>query len=133
VITLFHSPKVTSSTRVYTLLKQANAHAASTATEDQASSHHTQSKQERTDFELDVTEEAPTQDQLKNILDYVGAGKAGDLVKGAKDASDAIKKLNESGDNFLRPVVSAAQTSLVGRQSADYGIIGCRLGKGKSW
>jgi len=62
---------------------------------------------------LDVTEEAPTQDQLKNILDYVGAGKVGEVVKGARDASDAIRKVNESGDNFLRPVVSAAWTSLV--------------------
>lgn len=52
VITLFHAPKNPVSTRVYTLLKQANATAVSHATEDQASDHSKQSKLERTDFEL---------------------------------------------------------------------------------
>lgn len=52
VITLFHSPSNATSTRVYTLLKQLNAHSQSHATEDQASDHTKQSTLERTDFEL---------------------------------------------------------------------------------
>lgn len=52
VITLFHAPKNPVSTRVYTLLKQANATAVAHATEDQASDHSKQSKLERTEFEL---------------------------------------------------------------------------------
>lgn len=52
MITLFHSPNVPASTRVYTLLKQTAATAQAHATEDQASSHDKQAKLERTDFEL---------------------------------------------------------------------------------
>lgn len=55
MITLFHSPSVPASTRVYTLLKQANATAAAHATEDQASSHDKQAKLERTEFELGMS------------------------------------------------------------------------------
>jgi hypothetical protein len=52
-----------------------------------------------------VTEEPPTQDQLKSILEYVGPQKVGSLVKGAKDEADAMKKLKHGPDNFQRPVV----------------------------
>lgn len=52
VVTLFHNPKLPTSTRVHTLLKQLNAASVAHATEDQASDHSKQSKQERTDFEL---------------------------------------------------------------------------------
>ena len=52
VITLFHSPSNPASTRVHTLLKQLNATSQAHATEDQASDHGSQSKLERTDFEL---------------------------------------------------------------------------------
>ncbi|PGH04196.1 hypothetical protein AJ79_07174 [Helicocarpus griseus UAMH5409] len=122
VITLFHKPSLPSSARILTLLKQANAEAASAATEDQASdtSPSTITKQRRSEFELDVTEAPPTPDQLKSILDYVGAGvggdvakarggaamaKPGDLVEGARDRLDALKRLREDGGRFVRPVV----------------------------
>lgn len=52
MITLFHSPNLPASTRVYTLLKQASATSQAHATEDQASSHDKQAKMERTEFEL---------------------------------------------------------------------------------
>lgn len=94
------------SVRIQNLLKQASANAQETATEDQASDHTHQNKQvQREPFELEVTEAAPTPDQLQSILEYVGAGKAPQLVKGAQDQSDALKKLKENGDNFQRPVV----------------------------
>jgi hypothetical protein len=51
-VTLFHNPTLPASTRVHTLLKQLNATPVAHATEDQASDHKTQSKLERTDFEL---------------------------------------------------------------------------------
>lgn len=89
-----------------TLLKQANAQSASHATEDQASSHESQSKSERTEFELDVSEAPPTADQLKNILEYLGGGAASKLVKGASNETDALRKLKENGELFQRPVVS---------------------------
>lgn len=94
------------SSRVLTLLKQASAEASETATADQALHHSHQTKDQRPEFELDVTEEPPTSDQFRSILDYVGAHRAKDLVEGATDASDAIRRLSEHGGAFKRPVVS---------------------------
>ncbi|EXJ86441.1 hypothetical protein A1O3_03392 [Capronia epimyces CBS 606.96] len=106
VITLFHKPSVPASARVLTLLKQASAQASETATEDQASDHTPQNTAVTRDpFELEVTETAPTPDQLKSIFGYLGAGVAGDLVKGAASQSDALRKVQENGDVFTRPVV----------------------------
>jgi arsenate reductase-like glutaredoxin family protein len=105
VVTLFHKPSVQASTRIATLLKQASAQSQEHATEDQASDHSHQHSQ-RDPFQLDITEAPPTPDQLKSIFEYVGGSKAAQLVKGASSQSDALKKLKESPDNFLRPVVS---------------------------
>ncbi|KAH7392756.1 thioredoxin-like protein [Pyrenochaeta sp. MPI-SDFR-AT-0127] len=106
VVTLFHKPSNQASTRVLTLLKQANAQSVSHATEDQASSHDAQNKAERTEFELDVTEAPPTPDQLKNILEYLGGpSAAGKLISGASDESDALRRLKADGDVFQRPLV----------------------------
>jgi hypothetical protein len=52
-----------------------------------------------------VTEEPPTPDQLKSILEYVGAQKASTIIRGAKNESDAMRKLKENVDNFNRPIV----------------------------
>ncbi|OAX81276.1 hypothetical protein ACJ72_04384 [Emergomyces africanus] len=95
VITLFHKPSLPASTRVLTLLKQANVAAAAAATADQASDVPAS---RRSEFELNVTEDPPTPDQLKSILDYVGAG-------GARDRLDALRRLKEDGEKFVRPVV----------------------------
>lgn len=87
-------------------MKQASAHAHETATEDQASDHSHQNKMVNRDpFELEITESAPTPDQLKNIFEYLGGGKAAQIVKGASSESDALRKVKESGDNFQRPVL----------------------------
>jgi len=106
VITLFHKPSVQASVRVQTLLKQASAQASQHATEDQASDHSAQNDTvtRNEPFELEVTESAPTPDQLKSILEYVGSGKAGQLVEGAASESDALRKVKENGGSFIRPV-----------------------------
>jgi hypothetical protein len=52
-----------------------------------------------------VTEEPPTEDQLRSILEYIGPQKASTIIKGAKDEADAMRKLAASGDSFERPVV----------------------------
>ena len=85
--------------------KQASANASEHATEDQASDHSAQSKPNRAEFELEVTEEPPTQDQLKSILEYVGAQKASTIIKGARDEADAMRKLKENSESFQTPVV----------------------------
>lgn len=97
------------------MLKQAHATAVSHSTEDQASSHAAQEKAERHEFELDVTEQAPTSDQMKNILEYLGgptAGAAGKIVRGARDERDAVRRVGEDGESFLRPVVSELRVRL---------------------
>ncbi|KAK4635752.1 Putative redox protein fmp46, mitochondrial [Fulvia fulva] len=104
VVTLFHAPKVPASSRVYTLLKQANATAVANATEDQASDHSTQSKLERTEFELDIQEGAPTSDQLSSILEYLGPSKAGSVIEGATGTTDALRKFKQNEGSFQRPV-----------------------------
>ena len=103
MVTLFHKPSLQASIRAHTILKQASAHASESATEDQASDHSHQNK--RSDpFELEVTEAEPTPDQLRSIFEYLGSGKAGELVKGAASESEAMKKIKEDGSLFNRPV-----------------------------
>lgn len=109
VITLFHKPSVPASVRVLTLLKQVSAHASETATEDQAADHTAQNKLQRTEFTLDVTEEPPTTDQAKSILEYIGVQNTGKLVEGAMSESDAMKKLREDSKKLKWPVVSLVQ------------------------
>lgn len=119
-ITLFHSPTLAPSTRVLNILKQASIAASETATEDQASDTTAHAQQQRGEFELEVTTAAPTVDQLRNILDYIspvtvsGAGAGaqekvsygvGEIVKGARDAEDAVKRFKEDQGRFVRPVV----------------------------
>lgn len=105
VITLFHKAGSPASLRVHTLLKQASAKASEHATQDQASDHTPQTHTRRQEFELEVTEEPPTEDQLHSILEYLGVHRAGDVISGAKNESDALKKLALSKDSFQRPLV----------------------------
>ncbi|KAH8169899.1 hypothetical protein LIA77_10443 [Sarocladium implicatum] len=104
IITLFHKPSNPASTRVATLLKQASANAQAGATEDQASDHSHQSHPAREEFELNITEDAPTQDQVQTILDYVGESKVQSIIKGAQDQKDALKRFKENKESFQRPV-----------------------------
>ncbi|KAI5307963.1 hypothetical protein KEM55_006930 [Ascosphaera atra] len=62
------------------------------------------------EFELEVTENPPTEEQLTTIFDYLGPeaaipGKPSDLVKEARNQEDAIKKVLENGNSFIRPVI----------------------------
>ncbi|KFY80951.1 hypothetical protein V499_00246 [Pseudogymnoascus sp. VKM F-103] len=105
VITLFHSPTAPASMRVHSLLKQASAAAGETATEDQASDHTQQTKSSvQTEFELNVIEDAPTPDQLKSILEYVGENGAGKVVQGATSGKDAFTKWKKDKGSFQRPL-----------------------------
>ncbi|KAI9652911.1 MAG: hypothetical protein M1831_006340 [Alyxoria varia] len=105
IITIFHKPSSQTSVRILNLLKQQAATASETATEDQASDHTGHHRAQRTEYDLDVTEAAPTSDQLKAILEYAGSNNIGQIIKGAGGISDAVKKLSQSSDTFIRPVV----------------------------
>ncbi|KAL1585871.1 hypothetical protein WHR41_05103 [Cladosporium halotolerans] len=104
VITLFHKPSNQASVRAHTLLKQTAANATATATEDQAADHASQSKLERTEFELDVQETAPTTDQLSSILEYLGPAQAGSVISDATGTTDALKKFKANENSFKAPV-----------------------------
>ena len=110
MVTLFHRPASTSSVRALALLKQISATVGNNGSEGLAANHVTRSKLKRGEFELNVTDDAPTGDQLRSILEFVGARKASQLVKDARDEADAMKKLKENGDNFQRPVVGRHST-----------------------
>lgn len=104
---MFHKANSPASTRVATLLKQISATATETATEDQASDHTAQTKNTRQEeFELNITEDPPTSDQLTTILEYVGKAGIPSVIKGAHTENEAMKKFKENAENFQRPVVS---------------------------
>lgn len=93
--------------RVASILKQASANAAEQATEDQASDHSSQSSPDRAEFDLEITEEAPTPDQLQTLLQYAGTSAISSLVKGASNETEAMRLFKKSAENFQRPVVSS--------------------------
>jgi hypothetical protein len=91
--------------RVAALLNQTSANASEPATEDQASDHSAQtSSPQQTEFQLEITEDPPTPDQLKTILEYVGNSSIPFIVKGANTENEAFRKLKESIDNDTMPL-----------------------------
>ncbi|KAL7913467.1 thioredoxin-like protein [Trichoderma velutinum] len=96
IVTLFHKASSPASVRVSNLLKQASTNAQKSATQD--------SEARRDPFELNITEDAPTVDQVQTILEYVGQSGASQVVKGARDDKDALKKFKENKENLLRPL-----------------------------
>lgn len=113
VITIFHKPSIAASTRALNLLKKATAQASETAKTDQASGHSGQNKVQRNDIDLEVSEESPTGDQLRNILQYIGADRASLVVRGASSVAEAVKKLEQDTNLFQHPVVSLARNDMV--------------------
>ncbi|KZZ90630.1 Thioredoxin-like fold protein [Ascosphaera apis ARSEF 7405] len=117
VITLFHNPSLRSSIRALDLLKRASALAQESSSgmtfNDAEPNSETSSKNipvPGNEFELEVTTKPPTEDQLNNIFDYLGAtaaipGKPSEIVQGARDREEAIRKVMADGSKFIRPVV----------------------------
>ncbi|KAI0096386.1 DUF1687-domain-containing protein [Nemania sp. FL0031] len=101
IITLFHKAGSPASVRAAAVLKQVSTNATEAATEDQASNKPIY----RSDFELNITEEPPTADQVKTILEYVGKNKISSIIKGATSETEAIRIFNKTPDSFKRPVV----------------------------
>jgi hypothetical protein len=104
-VTVFHKASSPASVRVANLLKQVSANASSGATLDQASDHSAQTAPIREEFELNITEDLPTDDQVKTILEYVGTSGIPKVINGANTEKDALRKFKESRENFIRPVV----------------------------
>lgn len=104
-MTVFHKASSPASVRVANLLKQVSANATSGATLDQASDHSAQTAPIRDQFELNITEDPPTDDQVKTILEYVGSNGIPNVIKGANNEKEALRKFKESKENFIRPVV----------------------------
>jgi hypothetical protein len=95
------------------MLKQANANTATTAKEDQISSHDSNSAAQKKEFALDVTEQAPTSDQLRSILEFAGEEKVGSIVEGASDVADAQRRVRLDLSTLKRPLVSDTSTMVL--------------------
>lgn len=92
--------------RAANILKKASAAASEASVADtQQSSSSAGPSVEREDFQLDITDELPTNDQLQTILEYTGKGKIGSVIKGATNLNEAFKKYRENVESFQRPVV----------------------------
>jgi arsenate reductase-like glutaredoxin family protein len=96
VIQLFHKAGSPTSTKAADLLKRISIRASESASEDKAS---------RDPFELQVTEEPPTQDQLQTMLDYAGDKGISSIVEGASTSSEALRLVRENVDKLRRPIV----------------------------
>ncbi|RKF62702.1 putative duf1687 domain containing protein [Erysiphe neolycopersici] len=106
VITLFHKTNSSASRNVYNILKKASENA-SAASSGVSSSSDSSSFKKRDPFELEITEELPTRDQLRSILEYVreGPGIESVIINGAKNEDDAWKKMIANSDNLHRPLI----------------------------
>ncbi|TQS34166.1 hypothetical protein Golomagni_05461 [Golovinomyces magnicellulatus] len=104
IVTVFHKANSPSSVRVANLVKQISANALSGASLDQAGDHSAQDKVTRAPFELNVTEDPPTTEQVQTILNYVGSNGISKVIKDARDEKDALKKFKENSESFQRPV-----------------------------
>jgi arsenate reductase-like glutaredoxin family protein len=60
----------------------------------------------RDPFELEITEEPPTAEQLRTILEHMDKGDISQVVEGSHDQKEALRRFKESKETFLRPVVS---------------------------
>ncbi|EQL00899.1 hypothetical protein G6O67_001895 [Ophiocordyceps sinensis] len=104
-VTVFHKASSPASTRVANLLKQLSANAQAGPTTDQASDNDSsQAKATREPFELNITEDPPTTDQVQTILEYVGTSGVSRIINGARDNKDALERFKKNKDSFLRPV-----------------------------
>ncbi|KAK7419487.1 hypothetical protein QQZ08_007683 [Neonectria magnoliae] len=97
IVTLFHKASSPASVRVATLLKQLSANATAGASDQKTPT--------REQFDLNITEDPPTEDQVKTILEYVGPSRISQIVTGATNEKDALRKFKESSGNFVQPVV----------------------------
>lgn len=87
------------------MLKQAHSNASTTTTIDQASSNDAHAKAQHQEWELDVTEDPPTTDQVLTIMEYLGEDSAGKVVQGATDEDEAMRKFKLNESSFIKPVV----------------------------
>lgn len=102
-ITLFHKASNPASIRIATLLKQAAGSGA--AVSDNAPA-------KKSDFELNITEEAPTTEQLTTILDYVGKAGIPSIISNAQNQEEALKKFKQNADSLNRPIVRLSPPAL---------------------
>ncbi|TQN69861.1 putative redox protein fmp46 [Colletotrichum shisoi] len=106
IVTLFHKAGSPASVRAANILKRVSANATAGATEDHASDHSVQTnpQKSRAEFELNITKELPTADQVKTILEYVGKNRISSIVKGASTEQEALRKFQQNSESFQRPV-----------------------------
>ncbi|KAI5464066.1 thioredoxin-like protein [Mariannaea sp. PMI_226] len=97
IITVFHKASSPTSVRVAELLKQLSANSTAGASPN--------AKPSREPFELNVTEEPPTEDQVKTIIEYVGTKGISNVIKDAKSETEALRSFKQNKNSFIRPMV----------------------------
>ncbi|KAF2668973.1 hypothetical protein BT63DRAFT_478867 [Microthyrium microscopicum] len=93
-VTLFSKPNHQASASVAQFLRSANVVKEAGAKKDDSGSK----------FELTVSEEPPTSDQLRSILEFVGESNASKVVEGADNVEDAQRKVRLNADTLKRPL-----------------------------
>jgi arsenate reductase-like glutaredoxin family protein len=116
VITLFHSPTSSASARAAALLKEASTAVSAKAGGEPSTIGGKPVSTSRPEFDVEITEKPPTNDQLSTILSYIQPTMISQIVKGATSESEALKKFNDDARNFQRPVVRQPEPSLASIQ-----------------
>lgn len=60
----------------------------------------------REPFDLNITEDPPTADQVETILEYVPKADIGQVVSGAETVTEAMRRFKHDAGSFQRPMVS---------------------------
>lgn len=101
IIQLFSKAGQPDSLKVANLLKQISAASANISAADQPAGQ----APIRDEFELQITEDAPTADQLETIFDYVGAPGIPQVIQGASNRKDAVALFKKNANAFKRPLI----------------------------
>src|SRR5690606_21094665 len=59
----------------------------------------------RDPFELTIEEEAPTEGQVETILEYAGEKNIANVIEGANNMPEALRRFQLNKDTFQRPMV----------------------------
>ncbi|KAI1007841.1 hypothetical protein K3495_g388 [Podosphaera aphanis] len=102
VVTLFHKANSPASEKALNILKQACTKSSAVASKNP---NCDSLPLQRDEFQLEVTEELPTQDQLRSILEYAGPSKLNSIVKEAQNKEDALQALRANRLNFQKPII----------------------------
>ncbi|KAL2106009.1 hypothetical protein VUR80DRAFT_7427 [Thermomyces stellatus] len=111
IITLFHKANAPAPAPLVNLLKQAATNASQAANEapsvgaPDSAPTSAAAPTTREPFDLDITDQLPTQDQVETILGYVKPNEISQVVSGANSVADAMRRFKMDKDTLKTPLV----------------------------